>query len=120
MVSVIYIYIYIYIFIYREQNHTTNIVSQIDDIRGQHSVITTPIFCVLCTHTEHLLMTLCVPEDSFSLSFVCSSHLIAHQPSAGGIGATRKKKKKTKKKKKRTIVVDWFFACCYYFVHENE
>jgi hypothetical protein len=104
-----------YIYIYREQNHTTNIVSHIDDIRGQHLVITTPIFCVLCTHTEHLLMTLCMPQDSFSLSFVCSSHLIAHQPSAGGI-----EQQKKKKKKKRTVVVDWFYTCCYCFVHENE
>ncbi len=85
-------------YIYREQNHTTNIVSHIDDIRGQHLVITTPIFCVLCTHTEHLLMTLCVPEDSFSLSFVCSSHLIAHQPSAGGIEQPKKKEEEEKEK----------------------
>ncbi len=45
--------------IYREQNHTTNIVSHIDDIRGQHLVITTPIFCVLCTHRASINDSMC-------------------------------------------------------------
>lgn len=45
-------------------------------------------------------MTLCVPEDSFSLSFVCSSHLIAHQSSTGGIEQPKKEDEEDEEGKK--------------------
>ena len=39
-------------------------------------------------------MARCVPQDSFSFSFVCSSHLIAHQASAEGRKRREKKKER--------------------------
>ena len=56
-------------------------------------------------------MTLCVPQDSFSLSFVCSSHLIAHQSSTGGIEQQKKEEEdddEEEKKRKERLMLPGF------------